>query len=400
MKTLFVLLAALAPSTLPSPPVNLQPASRLRFPNQTDSNSPGHWDGSQFYLFNSAVQPFRSYGSNLFSLSNTSSVAFNNTVNGGRWMEATWRTADGTLYGWYHNEPSGLCPGTTLTAPRIGAAKSSNNGANWTDLGIILQARSGTLKCTASNGYFAGGHGDFCVMLDSAGQYLYLFFSTYAGDLSEQGVAMARMAWSDRDAPSGKVSKWYNGDWQSAGLGGNVSPIFTATVAWERPDCDALWGPSVHWNHYLQQYVMLLNRAKGTGWVQEGIYITFSRNLADPLSWPTPQKILTGGAWYPQVVGLEQGEGTDKSAGAVARFFMGGISDYEILFGALNITRAADNLVISWPTNLPYSVLEHTTNLAHAQWLTMPNPVTISGAQYRVTNTLSPNSPTMFFRLH
>jgi len=312
----------------------LQPASHLEFPHQTDSNSPGHWDGPIFYLFNSGGHPYRSYGSNLFQLGSTSSVIFDNTVNGGRWMEATWPpcAADGTLYGWYHLEPTGLCPGTTLTAPRIGTARSSDNGANWTDLGIVLEARTNTLRCDAQNGYFAGGNGDFSVMLDDAQQYLYVFFSAYAGAVTEQGVAVARMPWSDRDAPVGKVRKYYNGDWLEPGIGGNLTPIFPATVAWEQPNCEAFWGPSLHWNTYLQQYVMLLNRAQGSGWIQEGIYLTYSIDLGNPLSWSAPEKILSGGAWYPQVIGLEPGEGTDKRAGAPARYFQGGVSDSEICF--------------------------------------------------------------------
>jgi len=328
---LFTVLAALVSATAFAAPT-LRPASRLQFPHATDSNSPGHWDGTRFYLFNSTGHPYRSDGSNVFQLGNTAAVTFNNTVNGGRWMEATWWATNGTLYGWYHNEPGGLCPSSGLTAPRIGAAKSTDNGANWTDLGIILEAPSGTLKCDSQNGYFAGGEGDCSVMLDAAQQYLYIFYGSYAGDVSEQGVAVARMAWSDRDAPVGKAWKWYNGAWQSAGVGGHVTPTFPATVAWEFSNAQAYWGPSVHWNTYLQQYVMLLNRANSGNFGQEGIYISYSTNLTDPLSWSAPEKILNGGAWYPQVIGLEQGQGTDKSAGALARYFQGGVSDYEICF--------------------------------------------------------------------
>src|SRR5438093_1043248 len=77
-------------ATLFAAPV-LRPASRAEFPQATDSNSPGHWDGGRLYLFNSTGQPYRSYGSNIFQLGNSAAVSFNNTVNGGRWMEATWR---------------------------------------------------------------------------------------------------------------------------------------------------------------------------------------------------------------------------------------------------------------------------------------------------------------------
>jgi hypothetical protein len=55
---------------------------------------------------------------------------------------------------------------------------------------------------------------------------------------------------------------------------------FPATVAWEQPVRGVL-GPSIHWNTYLQQYVMLLNRAQEAA-DSEGIYISYSTNLADP----------------------------------------------------------------------------------------------------------------------
>lgn len=309
----------------------LRPAPPLKFSGQVDSNSPAHWDGETLYVFNSIGHPYRSFGPSLFELGEAQPVRFNNEVNGGRWIEATWKAEDGTLYGWYHHEPRDVCPGTTLTAPQIGALRSRDNGANWEDLGFIMEARENTLKCDAQNGYFAGGHGDFCVMLDEKGEWLYFFFGNYAGDVSEQGVAVARMAWKDRDNPVGKVWKWHKGGWTEPGLGGSVTPTFPAFTPWERADCDSFWGPSVHWNTHLKCYVMLLNRAKGQGWKQEGIYVSFSTNLSDPKSWTKPVKIYDGGRWYPQVIGLNE-KGTDKLAGKVARFFMGGVSEWEIVF--------------------------------------------------------------------
>jgi len=315
------------------PDVRLHSASRIQFPAATDSNSPAFWEGDVLYLFNSAGHPDRASGPSLFELGPAEPVAFDNTVNGGRWMEAVWRTDDGVLYGWYHHEPAGLCPGTTLTAPKIGAVRSEDKGATWVDLGFVLEARPGTLRCDAQNGFFAGGHGDFCVFLDPQQRYLYFLFGNYAGDVEEQGIAVARMEWGCRDAPVGHVWKWCQREWTEPGVGGRVTPIFGAFSAWEREDCDAFWGPSVHWNTYLQQYVMLLNRARGAGWIQEGIYVSFSSDLADPRSWSQPLKVLDGGAWYPQVMGLDDGlKGTDKLAGRRARFFMAGVSEYEIEF--------------------------------------------------------------------
>ena len=77
---------------------------------------------------------------------------------------------------------------------------------------------------------------------------------------------------------------------------------------------------------------MLLNRAADMEWTQQGIYLSATPAIEDPESWSAPQQLLDGGRWYPQVMGLEPGSGTDKLAGERARFFMGGTSEHEIVF--------------------------------------------------------------------
>jgi hypothetical protein len=109
------------------------------------------------------------------------------------------------------------------------------------------------------------------------------------------------------------------------------------------------WGPAIHWNTYLNTYVMFLNHAIDTRLKQDGIYVSFNRDVGDPTGWSTPQKILDrpeiqatqSGAplsrtklengWYPEVIGMEKGE-TDKVVGRKARFFMAGLSRKEITF--------------------------------------------------------------------
>jgi hypothetical protein len=84
----------------------------------------------------------------LFHLGTASPTKYENKVNGGRRIEATYKDEDGTLYGWYHNEPHPVCPTReSLTAPLIGAVRSPDNGANWHDLGFILQAPPDSLSC-------------------------------------------------------------------------------------------------------------------------------------------------------------------------------------------------------------------------------------------------------------
>jgi hypothetical protein len=326
------------------PVVALRKAPLTKLPGTVDCNSPVHWDGDSMFVFNSAPTPVRSSGKGIFQLGPASPTRYNNEANGGRWIEATHKADDGRLYGWYHNESHPVCPNNRdLTAPRIGAVLSEDNGINWKDLGFILEVPPGSLDCRTQNHYFAGGNGDFSVILDNKKDYFYFFISTYNKEVSEQGVSVARMHYADRDTPVGKVWKWHQENWNEPGLGGHVTPIFPASIDWKRIDADAFWGPSIHWNTHLNQYVILLNRAIDKDWKQEGVYVSFNPDVSIPRAWTAPMKILDRdeivevpgmeSGWYPQVIGLDsRNHETDKYAGRVARFFVHGRSIWEAVF--------------------------------------------------------------------
>jgi hypothetical protein len=308
-------------------------------PGDIDCTSPAHWDGDTMHMFYSTGHPFRSSGPDVFHLSRPSQrVSFDNEATwkmGARWIEATHKAADGKLYMWYHNEPP--LPGGR-TAPRIGAMVSTDNGLHGRDLGLVAEAPPGSNHEASANYYFVGGNGDFTVVADRKNEYLYFFLSTYNKDIAEQGVALGRMRYEDRDAPAGKAYKWHKGAWTEPGLGGHVTPIFPVRTDWHQSDADAFWGPSVHWNTHLESWVMLLNRAKDKNWAQEGIYASFNPDIANPAGWTTPVKILDAGElekskWYPQVMGLDAAKReTDQRAGQVARLFVAGVSKWELLF--------------------------------------------------------------------
>jgi hypothetical protein len=280
----------------------------------------------------------------------------NGTVDGKRldalyvWLESVWLAPDGVLYGWYHYEPDDLCkPNAHLpTAPKIGALRSKDQGATWEHLGVVIEAPAGSLRCNTASPWDAGGHGDFSVVADQAGEYLYFLYSSYVADPAEQGVAMARMRVADRDAPVGKVWKWHGGGWTTPGVGGRLTPVWAARIDWHRPDADLFWGPSIHWNHHLNAYVILMSRAVTTGMKGDGTWASFSTDLSHPANWTKPVQILTaeqakaaakgankGNAanfgWYPQVVGTAVGE-SDRLAGPTARFFIAGVSNKVIVF--------------------------------------------------------------------
>jgi hypothetical protein len=332
------------------PRVELQSAPLIQLSGGADSNSPAVWDrvaGRNLLFVMTSVygRPSTASGRGLTQLGRPREVVLEPWPGGGIWMEAVIKDVDGTWYGYYHNETvANMCRLTDKVIPRIGAARSRDRGATWEPLGVILEAPPRTYDCATDNTYFVGGVGDFSVQLDPESRDLYFFYSLYLRAPGSQGVGVARLAWADRDAPNGKIMVWRGSSWVPAtpvGSGATprwiypaAAPLFPTTESWHDDDTavNAYWGPSVHWNTYLRQYVMLLNRAKDEDYYQEGIYISFAAALDDPRRWPAPSKILNGGKWYPQVLGIEEGSGTDKTAGEWARFFMLGTSRHFLRF--------------------------------------------------------------------
>lgn len=356
------------------PPATLVRSDHVELPGRVDSNSPAvRTDGPErgLTIFTSvAGQPSVAEGSRLRSMGAPEPVVLNPWPGGGVWIEAVVPDASGAFYGFYHNERvADACGDTVKVVPRIGMARSDDGGATWTDLGVLLAAPPSTFACDTPNPYNVGGVGDFSVALDHDGTWLYLFFTQYGRDVAQQGVGVARFLWADRDAAAGTLAVWNDGAWLpgdavagevvQAGVAspsavplaetdalvsgpdaqgavasyGGASAIFPTTLPWHAGDSvDAFWGPSVHWNTALGLYVMLLNRTRDEAYDQDGIYLSFARSLEDPSGWSAPVRIQAGGRWYPQVIGLGADQGTDKQAGATARFFVGGVSDYLITF--------------------------------------------------------------------
>jgi hypothetical protein len=331
------------------PSARLISASRVNLPGQIDSSNPAVWalaDGVQrlFVISSWGGVPVRSSGASIATLQREQPVDFASHPGHGVWMEAIVPDEHGVWYGYYHHErPADACGRPDRQLPRIGAMRSDDNGATWTDLGIVLDAPPGSEACDSSNRFVLGGVGDVTAALDRTEQDLFLYFSQYGRTGVSQGVAVARLAWADRDAPAGKVTIWNDGAWLPATADpdrdtGWRYPAGTPLVRSEHPfhdgspSNDVFWGPSIHWNTYLEQYVMLINRAKDEVFGEEGIYVAFSPDVSDPSRWSAPKKILSGGEWYPQVFGDEAGVGTDRAAGRRARFFMMGKSTRMIEF--------------------------------------------------------------------
>jgi hypothetical protein len=323
---------------------HLVPATPLRMPTATvDGNSPAFRDenGTLHVYTSTGAHPTRMSGPSVTELTEDwIGPSVGPREHYPIWIEAVWRDEDGTVYGWFHHEPDSqtICGNRKLTTPRIGALVSTDGGSTFTDLGLVLTSGDRP-NCSAQNGFFAGGHGDFSVVLDRERRYFYFVFTNYGGSAHQQGVSMARMAFEDRAAPVGTVRKQYLGEWSEPGIGGMVTPIFPATTAWDRSDADSFWGAAVHWNSALESYVAVMNRACcKTNWPQEGIYIAFNPDLANPGGFSRPAKLVDDSeigfapGYYPQVFGLGPGE-TDSLAGAETRLFIKGFSKWRLVFG-------------------------------------------------------------------
>jgi hypothetical protein len=336
------------------PTARVSPAPRLVLPGRVDSSNPLVWTDEDGVALLTALSswgglPTVSRGPTLETLQLVGDATFTIHPGHGVWFESVVTDSDGRWYGFYHHErPADDCGRPDRQLPRIGAARSVDRGTTWEDLGTVLDAPPDAAACGSQNRFVLGGVGDVSAVLDHDAQDLYLYFSQYSRDPGWQGVAVARLAWADRDAPAGKVTIWQDGAWlpatwvsageESPELGTWRYPAGTPLVRPSRPfhdgqsSADVFWGPSIHWNTYLEQYVMLLNRAKDEQFGQDGIYVAFSPTPAHPRSWSTPARVLEGGGWYPQVAGLEVGRGSDRLAGQRARLFLTGASSHLLEF--------------------------------------------------------------------
>lgn len=334
-----------------TPKARLVAAPRFEFPGKVDSNTPVLWSLVEGTWEMSAVtswggSPALSVGPALERLSAAAPVHVHDHPGHGIWFESIVEDDAGTWYAYYHREvPADLCGRPDMELPSIGAVRSFDRGRSWDHLGLVLSAPVASLACSSSNRFVVGGVGDVSVVLDHGRQDLYLFFTQYARDVGAQGVAVARMAWADRDEPAGKAAVWNAGAWLPARPvtldDGSTAwdypvgtPLVPATRSWHDggAPADAFWGPSLHWNTYLERWVMLVNRTRNKRFDLDGHYVAFAGALADPASWSQPVKLLNGGGWYSQVVGLEPHDGTDKHAGRRARFFVTGRSDHYVEF--------------------------------------------------------------------
>ena len=112
------------------------------------------------------------------------------------------------------------------------------------------------------------------------------------------------------------------------------TPLFPTTRSWHDPEgvADAYWGPAVHWNTYLNQYVMLLNRTQRRAASRRRA--STSRSARRSTS-PTVVRAAADPARADRGIRRSWGSGLatpTSRPGQVARFFLSGSSSYFIEF--------------------------------------------------------------------
>lgn len=202
--------------------------------------------------------------------------------NGGAWLHSIFRRGERGMLGFYHAEDHKfpLSPDSKWTAYKsIARCTSEDLGLTWSNRAQILTAHQPKPRKAAWSGL-----GDHCAVWDEKNHRFVCFF---------QEDAILCMAMSDDSGGKpGSWKKWFEGGFTEPGLGGRATPI--PTLAGHRGG-----NPSVHWNTFLQQWVMVWHRWAGDLWISTS---------GDLLAWSPPNLLLSkpsdaGKAWYPTLIG-------------------------------------------------------------------------------------------------
>jgi hypothetical protein len=218
--------------------------------------------------------------------------------NGGSWLMSVFRQEGDNLIGFYHAEDHWV----RATNPEgiawksIARTTSSDNGVSWSEGAQII-----TSPRTKPENPTWGGAGDNCVIWDHKNNRWLCYYQ-------EHWLMMAVSY--DVEGKPGTWYKYYNGEFNQPGLGGESSAI---------PGLKSVPGgnPSVHYNSYLDRFVMVWH-----SWVSTSIYISTS---TDGIVWEDPRLLEPDSgarrAWYPTIIGE-----SDTKAGKIARLYYADIA--------------------------------------------------------------------------
>jgi hypothetical protein len=172
------------------PTVRVVSAPKLTLPGRVDSNNPLVWhrDGAAFVLTAMTSWggvPELARGASLDRLGIEGGVTFTTHPGHGVWFEAIVTDDHDQWYGFYHHErPADDCGRPDRQLPRIGAARSTDFGRTWDDLGIVLDAPPESAACVHQPLHAGGVVTNCCTRSRPA--VLYLYFSQHGRDPTTQ----------------------------------------------------------------------------------------------------------------------------------------------------------------------------------------------------------------------
>jgi len=306
-------------------------------------------------------------------------------LHGAVWFETVYQLPEDrtgkTLYALYHNEnypvtlpydsstgvgyidyrwPEGLTgPQSPAAVCRIGIMKSVDGGHSWENKGIVLEDLQPRmiLKPFNTSKTFAGGVGDPSAI--ASGDHLFIFYGEYGypgiydstkydakTEWAGQCISIASIPLKDLDDPVGKVKRW-NGNSFSAAYDDIGKPVASLQIPIENgggaassPGGGFHWGPSVSWNTYLKQWVMLMGHVTGSSWKGSKIFISFNPNKDlgkgnNSQQWSKPKLLLDKPGhtiWYPSLQPTQSKDDvankyTCLQLGQTARLFYKDITD-------------------------------------------------------------------------
>ena len=224
--------------------------------------------------------------------------------NGGSWLMNVYRLADGRLVGFYHAEDHwcNVANPDGVAWKSIAVTYSTDDGVTWSPGQQIITSSASKPATPVINGVDQwGGDGDPTVIWDPSHSRWVAFY--------QDGTLRMAISTDPTGAP-GSWHKYDNGSFSQPGLGGQDSSL-------TQLDRNAGANPSVHWNSYLDEWVMVWG-----GW-DGNVYIASSTDL---IAWSTPRVLATstftaGHAWYPTIIG-----DSDTAAGQTAQLYYADLS--------------------------------------------------------------------------
>lgn len=202
------------------------------------------------------------------------------------------------LYAFYHAEDQEGMPSLNAGIPgfyaSIGSAVSKDNGKTWKKSGQIITSHY-PKSYTAYPDQGDKGVGTPSFVVSKNGSYLYAYYNEHSY-INNRGVqiCLARSPINAGPPVPGTWSKYYNGDFQEPGIGGDETPVFSAKNIGKNSDGNAFQAHVV-FSEKLNLYVMIVNLHFWKEYDKEhhrdlsGMYIAFSQ---DGIKWSSPSKII------------------------------------------------------------------------------------------------------------